>query len=65
MQTTRQQLTEEFDDFREVDGLTLPHRYRLQLSRESGFRADLRDWELLVQKVSHKEPLDDSLFKAK
>ncbi len=65
MQTTRQQLTEEFDDFRAVDGLMLPHRYRLQLSRESGFRADLRDWELLVQKVSHKEPLDDSLFKAK
>lgn len=65
MQTTRQLLTEEFDDFRAVDGVTLPHRYRLQLSRESGFRADLRDWELLVQKVSHKEPLDESLFKSK
>ena len=25
-------LTEEFDDFRAVDGLTLPHKYRLQLS---------------------------------
>jgi hypothetical protein len=64
-QAVRQQLVEEFGDFRAVDGLTLPHRYRLQLSREGGFRADLRDWELLVQKVSHKEPLDDSLFKAK
>ncbi|MEW6207896.1 MAG: hypothetical protein AB1631_05985 [Acidobacteriota bacterium] len=64
-QAVRQQLVEEFGDFRAVDGLTLPHRYRLQLSREGGFRADLRDWELTVQKVSHKEPLDDSLFKAK
>jgi hypothetical protein len=25
-------LTEDFDDFRAVDGLTLPHKYRLQLS---------------------------------
>src|SRR5215510_8171659 len=25
-------LTEDFDDFRPVDGLTLPHRYKLQLS---------------------------------
>ena len=64
-QSTRQELTEDFGDFRAVDGLTLPHRYRLQLSREAGFRANLRDWELVVQKVSHKEPLDDSLFKAK
>jgi hypothetical protein len=64
-QSVRQLLVEEFDDFRAVDGVTLPHKYRLQLSREAGFRADLRDWELSVQKVSHKEPLDDSLFKVK
>src|SRR5215470_2003033 len=25
-------LTEDFDDFREVDGLTLPHKYKMQLS---------------------------------
>src|SRR5262249_45272554 len=25
-------LTEDFDDFRAVDGLTLPHKYKLQLS---------------------------------
>jgi hypothetical protein len=34
-------LTEEFDDFRAVDGLTLPHKYRLQLSMQGNAPAAL------------------------
>jgi hypothetical protein len=62
---SRQLLTEEFDDFRAVEGLTLPHRYKLQLTQEAGNRSYLMDWELSVQKLSHKEAVEDALFKAK
>jgi len=58
-------LTEDFDDFRAVDGLTLPHKYKLQLSVNTSNGSLLYDWTLAVEQVSHKEVFDDQTFTIK
>jgi hypothetical protein len=56
-------LSEDFDDFKSVDGLTLPHAYMLQLSVQGRGSVSLRDWSLAVKNISHAEKLDDAKFK--
>lgn len=58
-------LTEEFDDFREVNGLTLPHKYRLQLSVQAGTTTSLYDYNMAFNRVSHNEPIDERVFTLK
>ncbi|MCI0389254.1 MAG: hypothetical protein MOB07_10900 [Acidobacteria bacterium] len=55
-------LTEDFDEFRAVDGLMLPHKYRLQYSSEGRAGSALHDWTVTMTKISHNEKLDDQLF---
>jgi hypothetical protein len=56
-------LTEDFDDFRTVDGLTLPHRYKLQLSVSTSQGSLLMDWAMNIEAISHKEVFDEKTFK--
>lgn len=56
-------LTEEFDDFRAVDGLTLPHTHKMQLSVSTSTGTLLMDWLLKVDAISHKEVFDQRSFK--
>jgi hypothetical protein len=56
-------LIEEFDDFRAVDGLTLPHTYKMQLSISTSNGSLLMDWLLKVDAISHKEVFDEKSFK--
>jgi hypothetical protein len=56
-------LTEEFDDFRALDGLNLPHKYKLQLSVNTSGGSLLRDWTLTVDQISHKAAIEDGIFK--
>ncbi|MEW6128055.1 MAG: hypothetical protein AB1757_13525 [Acidobacteriota bacterium] len=58
-------LTEDFDDFRVADGLTLPTKYRLQISAQGGQGARLFDYTMTINGVSHKETLTDKLFTLK
>ena len=58
-------LTEDFDDFRTVDGLMLPHKYRLQISIQSTSSSGLYDYTLAVNSISHKEAIDDRTFTLK
>ncbi len=58
-------LTEDFDDFRAVDGLVLPHKYRLQVSVQGGTGSALYDYTLAVGSISHKETLDEKIFTLK
>ncbi len=55
-------LTEDFDDFRTVDNFTLPHKYRIQLSVETGTAATVYDYTMSISRMSHKEPVDDQVF---
>ncbi len=55
-------LTESFDDFRLVEGLTLPHKYKLQLSVQTQNGSLLRDWSFEFDRISQQEIPDDQLF---
>jgi hypothetical protein len=58
-------LTEDFDDFRAVDGLMLPHKYRLQVSIQDTNKSALYDYTLAVNSISHNETIDDRVFTLK
>ena len=62
-------LVEEFDDFRVVDGWTLPYKYKLQVEVTGsgisfgGGQSVLMDWTLTVDQISHKAVVDEAVFK--
>jgi len=55
-------LTEDFDDFQAVDGLTLPHKYRMQFSAEGRVGSALHDWTVTIKKIEHNAKIDDPVF---
>ena len=55
-------LTEDFDDFLAVDGLTLPHKYKMQFSSEGRGGSSLQDWTVTIKKIDHNMKLDDPIF---
>jgi hypothetical protein len=55
-------LTEDFDDFLAVDGLTLPHKYKIQFSSEGRGGSSLHDWTVTIKKIDHNTKLDDPIF---
>ena len=56
-------MTEDFGDFKTVDGLTLPHSYRIQLTEDVSFSSSTRDWRFAIQQISHKQSPTDDHFK--
>ena len=55
-------LIEDFGDFREIDGWTLPHQYRLEYSRISGQSSRIQDWTMTISKINHNQPTDNQTF---
>lgn len=60
------QVDEEFDDFKPVDGITLPHAYKLRLSLDSK-RTDSKttwtaEWKAQFSEVKQNQDLGDSVF---
>jgi hypothetical protein len=51
-------LVETFDNFKEVDGLTLPHAYKIILQR-GGY---LAEWNFAVTQVLHNQKIDPKWF---
>ncbi|PYT02419.1 MAG: hypothetical protein DMF60_21430 [Acidobacteria bacterium] len=58
-------LSEDFDDFRAVDGMMLPHRCKIQLSEQTSMRNILVDWTLSFTQMTHNQPVDDNVFTLK
>lgn len=58
-------LSEDFDDFRVVDGLTLPHRCKIQLSVQASLSNILIDWTLFFTQMTHNQPVEDNVFTLK
>lgn len=56
------QFFEDFDDFRAVDALTIPHKYRLQLNVQSSRGSVVLDWNINVEQILHNQALDDQIF---
>jgi hypothetical protein len=57
-------LSEDFSDFREVDGMTLPHRYTIGFSSEGQTRTFVANWTLDAEQVEHNGKTDALIFKA-
>lgn len=55
-------LSEDFDDFRKVDGLMLPHKYKIQLSVQASASAVLMDWNFSLGQIAHNQPVEDNVF---
>ena len=58
-------LTEDFGNFRTVDGLNLPHKYKLAYSGEGRSASSLQEWTFVVDGISHKETIDNRVFSIK
>lgn len=58
-------LTEEFDDFQAVDGLTLPHKYRIQYGSEGKGPTALQDWTIIFNRIAHNPKFEEQLFTIK
>jgi hypothetical protein len=55
-------LREEFGAFKTVDGLTLPHSYKLVLTIEGQSQTFLADWNIVIAQILHNQQLDDRSF---
>lgn len=55
-------LSEDFDDFRAVDALMIPHKYRLQLQVQTSTGSNLFDWSVVLDQVLHNQALDEQIF---
>lgn len=55
-------LGEDFDDFRAVDGLMIPRKYRLQLQVQTYTGSNVFDWTVVIDQVLHNQALDEQIF---
>jgi len=62
---SRYLLTEEFDSFRTIDGLTLPHKCKLQLTVQASISNFLTDWTLELSQIAHNQPIEENVFTLK
>ena len=62
---SRYMLSEDFEDFRAVDGLTLPYKCKLQLSVQASASINLIDWTLSLDQIVHNQPIEDNVFSLK
>ena len=60
---TRVQVVEEFGDFKEKDGLQLPHSYTIRYSGDTAGGTLLATWTVTVTALDHNNPtIEDKLF---
>lgn len=55
-------LVEDFDDFRAVDALMIPRKYKLQLQVQASSVSKLYDWNVIIDQVLHNQALDEQIF---
>jgi hypothetical protein len=61
-ETIRKTIIERFDDFKQIDGLTLPHSYQLDFSIDSPNGSFVGTWSFTATQVVHNQPIDRQLF---
>lgn len=55
-------LIEQFGDFKSVDGLTLPHSYKLNYTIEGQSGTLLTAWSLSASQIAHNQEIESKLF---
>lgn len=59
---SRYKMVEEFSDFKQEGGLTLPHTYRIKFTADTESGAFLADWELTLTQFTFNERIDPNSF---
>lgn len=59
---TTDTLMEEFADFSVVDGITLPHTYRLRHTRNVNSHLTVTEWSVAFEEIRHNRQLDANAF---
>src|SRR4029079_3899018 len=59
---SRYSLTEEFEDFRAVDGLMEPYKYKIQLSIQASMANTIVDWSISFNQIVLNQPVEDNVF---
>jgi hypothetical protein len=57
-------LVEKFDDFKEIEGMMLPHSYSVDYSVEGAGNSFVANWNMAVNQWSFNGTIDPSFFKA-
>jgi hypothetical protein len=55
-------IVEQFEEFKEVDGLMLPHSYKLDYTIDSPRGGILTGWTFVIDRITHNEPIERQLF---
>jgi hypothetical protein len=55
-------IEEFFDDFRALDGIAIPHAYRLVFTMEEQSGTSVTEWNIAVSKAMHNQAIDPSQF---
>ena len=58
----RYQIIEEFDQFNQVDGFTLPHSYKIEYTLDSPRGGILTTWAHPIQRIVHDQSIERGLF---
>jgi hypothetical protein len=58
----RYQIIEQFDQFKEVDGLTLPHSYKLDFTIDAPRGGLLTSWSHAIESIKHNESIEPRSF---
>jgi hypothetical protein len=58
----RYQILERFDDFKETEGLTLPHSYYLEYTMDSPRGGLLTTWTHVIERIIQNEAIERPLF---
>jgi hypothetical protein len=58
----RYRMIEEFADFKEESGLTLPHTYKIKLTVDAQGGTFLADWIITLTQFTFNEPIDPNSF---
>jgi hypothetical protein len=61
-ETIRYTITETFNDFKQVDGVTLPHSYQLDFSIDNPRGGFVGNWSYTIRQVSHNQSIDRQVF---
>lgn len=56
------QIIEDFDDFRAIDALMVPRKYRVQLNLQTSRGSNVFDWNISIDQVLHNQALDEQIF---
>ena len=61
-ETVRYQILEQFDQFKETDGLMLPHSYKIDLTIDAPRGGMLTSWNYVIDRIIHNETIEPQLF---